>query len=231
MAPSSGLTTKTPGLFDNHLRNKNIHLSCMQTHFHAPAEHAIDGKIHDLEMHIVHAMPKKEGSQFSNGVLGFIFKVVPDEYFAVNSDYHDQWLTALVAEYRGDATELDMTAFVENLNADRRWTYQGGLTTPSFAEGILWNVIEQVIPIRQSTLDAFNMYRKIEDDQVTDKFGSDAERRQHYASLEQRGIPDFCRVHCKDGDCKKRLFRTAICSRQIQDPKGRPVYHIDAAHQ
>ena len=43
MAPSSGLTTKTAGLFDSHLEDKNIHLSCMQTHFHAPAEHAIDG--------------------------------------------------------------------------------------------------------------------------------------------------------------------------------------------
>ena len=136
------MTTKTPGLFDAHLEGKNIHLKGLQTHFHTPAEHAIDGVIYDMEMHIVHSMPAKEGSQFSHGVLGFIFKVVPEEHFETESDLHDQFLAALVADYKGEAQELDMTTFVEQLNADRRWTYQGGLTTPSFAEGILWNVLE-----------------------------------------------------------------------------------------
>jgi hypothetical protein len=46
----------------------------------------------DLEMHIVHFIDEKmdptklgmshpEASQFFAGVLGFIFKVMPDEYF------------------------------------------------------------------------------------------------------------------------------------------------------
>ena len=201
MEAHSGMTTKTPGLFDTHLEGKNIHLKGMQTHFHAPAEHAIDGVIYDLEMHIVHSMPAAENSQFSNGVLGFIFKVVPDSHFDRNSDYHDKFLAALVADYMGDPQELDMTTFVDQLNVDRRWTYQGGLTTPSFAEGILWNVLEQVIPIRQSTLDAFNEYREIEDKHVVDEFATEEDRKAHYDKLAASSIPNFCRVHCKDCDC------------------------------
>ena len=54
-----------------------------------------------------------------------------------------------------DEKELDLAEFVSLLNYDRRWTYQGSLTSAPCQEGILWNVLEQVIPIRQSTLDKF----------------------------------------------------------------------------
>jgi carbonic anhydrase len=56
---------------------------------------------------------------------------------------------------------IDLQEFIKRINFNRRWTYQGSLTTAPYAEGILWNVIEQVIPIRQSTLDKFNEYRQI----------------------------------------------------------------------
>lgn len=43
---------------------------------------------------------------------------------------------------------LDMHEFVALLDFNRRWTYQGSLTTIPCSEGILWNVIDHVIPIR-----------------------------------------------------------------------------------
>lgn len=95
-----GMRTKTAGLFDEHLKDANLKLTALQTHFHSPAEHAIDGQIFDLEMHIVHAMPKNVESQFSNGVLGFIFKVVKDDYFDKNDDYHDKFLQKLIADHK-----------------------------------------------------------------------------------------------------------------------------------
>ena len=60
------LMTKTVGLFDKHLAGKNTKFYGMQTHFHAPSEHSIDGNLLDLEMHIVHGIqsdltPDKEG--------------------------------------------------------------------------------------------------------------------------------------------------------------------------
>ena len=37
------LVTKTVGLFDRHLKGKYTKFYGMQTHFHAPSEHSIDG--------------------------------------------------------------------------------------------------------------------------------------------------------------------------------------------
>jgi carbonic anhydrase len=57
---------------------------------------------------------------------------------------------------------LDLTEFVSRLNFNKRWTYPGSLTTAPCDEGILWNILENVIPIRQETLDKFTEMRKVE---------------------------------------------------------------------
>ena len=80
----------------------------MQYHFHSPSEHSVDGELLDLEMHIVHSLSSESSgknslTQFSNGVLGFLFKVMPDSYFAymmennpqVDLDFHDKFLADL----------------------------------------------------------------------------------------------------------------------------------------
>jgi carbonic anhydrase len=63
--------------------------------------------------------------------------------------------------------ELDLTKFVNLLNYNRRWTYPGSLTTAPCSEGILWNVVEHVIPVRQSTIDSFLELRKVPDSMNT----------------------------------------------------------------
>lgn len=233
--PMSGhLYTKTAGLFNPHLAGRNVKLSGMQYHFHAPAEHAIDGKLMDMELHIVHAIQpdltpdKKGGSQFTNGVLGFLFKVVPDEDFKIINDFHDKFLRKMVEDYRehGISQLIDFTEFVDMLNFNRRWSYPGGLTTAPFSEGILWNVVEQVIPIRQSTLDAFTQYQQVEEQHLHNKFSSEVEREAFYNSAHFKAIPEHCKS-CKSHSHNNRLFRTAFCNRPIQETGTRPVYHID----
>lgn len=59
---------------------------------------------------------------------------------------------------------LDLSEFVDKVNFNKLWTYQGSLTTAPCDEGILWNVVEAVIPIRQSTLDMFTKMRKVEEE-------------------------------------------------------------------
>ena len=63
----------------------------------------------------------------------------------------------------------DLNKFIGLWNAERRWVYQGSMTKWPFSEGVLWNVVEQVIPVRQSTLDLFIEYRKVVDPNVVDK--------------------------------------------------------------
>ena len=111
--------------------------------------------------------------------MGFLFKVMPDSYFEdikknnpdFDVEYHDMFLKGLAeleAQSKGEKREpLDMTKFVKLLDFNKRWTYAGSLTTIPCSEGILWNVIEQVIPISQKTIDMFTNFRKIEEQQVT----------------------------------------------------------------
>ena len=147
------LKTSTISLFDKHIDSATLY--GLQYHFHAPSEHSVNGELLDLEMHIVHALePKhvnpddeKDKSQFTNGVLGFMFKAVPDNFeFEMNglTDFHDRFLnTMLDAEKGGNKNEkIDLTKFVKLLKFNRRWTYSGSLTTAPFSEGILWNVLE-----------------------------------------------------------------------------------------
>ena len=73
-------------------------------------------------------------------------------------------------KYGGQGPPLDLQKFVQLLQYNRRWTYTGSLTTAPFTEGILWNVLEHVIPLRQTTLDMFLEYRKLEEKQFFNKF-------------------------------------------------------------
>ena len=102
----SWFCTKTISLFDKHI--EKTYLYGMQYHFHSPSEHSIDGKLLDLELHIVHKIENKfkvgVDTQFSNGVMGFLFKCMPESYFLdINSKhpevdiyYHDKFLSDMV---------------------------------------------------------------------------------------------------------------------------------------
>jgi hypothetical protein len=133
-------------------------------------------------------------SQFVGGVLGFLFKVMPDSFFEESKKkyphilYHDEFLMTLVDEEKHrqmmmqeekvvdftpevenlEESPLNMAKFVKLMNYNRRFSYQGSLTTAPCAEGIMWNVVESVIPIRQATIDEFNRFRKVAEDISTD---------------------------------------------------------------
>lgn len=51
------MTTQTINLFDKHIDSATLY--GLQYHFHAPSEHSINGRLLDLEMHIVHALEPK----------------------------------------------------------------------------------------------------------------------------------------------------------------------------
>ena len=116
-----------------------------------------------------------------------------------------------------------MTGFVQMLNYNRRWTYPGSLTTTPFSEGILWNVIEQVIPIRQSTLDKFLEYKKIEAAQVFAPFPS--QKAKEEAAELRKDEP--ANIKPLTNDKGEMFFRFALCNRVVQEQNDRPVYHID----
>ena len=227
------MTTQTISLFDKHIESATLY--GLQYHFHAPSEHSINGQLLDLEMHIVHALEpkhvsqkKEDKSQFTNGVLGFFFKAVPEDFeFELHgfTDYHDCFLKQMLeAEKAGDKNEkIDLTKFVKKLNYNRRWTYPGSLTTAPFSEGILWNILEHIIPIRQSTLDHFLAYRKIGQKKVFNEFANEDQKKATYAKLAIQ--PEQMKPY--ENDKGETFFRVAACNRVVQDQGDRVVYHID----
>ena len=168
--------------------------------------------------------------------MGFMFKCMPDSYFDemkksnpdVDIDYHDKFLADLAeteaSSQGGEREPLDLTEFVRLLDFNRRWTYNGSLTTIPCAEGILWNVVEHVIPIRQSTLDQYNNFRKIEEEQITNKLAKGAEEDPWMKEAKDVEYPLNGSSFRKDGD---RFMRLALCNRKVLDTIDRPVYHID----
>jgi carbonic anhydrase len=85
---------------------------------------------------------------------------------------------------------LDLTEFVNKINSNKRWTYQGSLTTAPCDEGILWNVVENVIPIRQSTLNKYTEMRKVAEDQVMNKIADTAPETLAFLEELKEDIPD-----------------------------------------
>lgn len=228
------MKTSTINLFEKNIDSATLY--GLQYHFHAPSEHSINGQLLDLEMHIVHALEPKlvnpeneeDKSQFTNGVLGFLFKAVPDDFeFELQglTDYHDRFLRKMLeAEKGGNKNEkIDLTKFVKLLNYNRRWTYEGSLTTAPFSEGILWNVLEHVIPVRQSTLDLFLDYRKVEESKVFNEFADEKDKKETFAKLAIQ--PEQMKPF--ENEKGETFFRVAACNRVVQDQGDRAVYHID----
>ena len=83
--------------------------------------------------------------------------------------------------------------------------------------------MENVVPIRQSTLDMFLDYRKVNENLVFNQFPSEQVKKETKAKLAIQ--PDSMKpFENKDGET---FFRVAGCNRVVQNSFDRPVYHID----
>jgi len=119
----------------------------LQFHFHAPSEHTIMGKHMDLEMHIVHLTAAAE----LGAVLGIMFDV----------EEGGNGENTFLASMAGLATKATITGplplkgFLQTLNLDEFWSYDGSLTTPPCTEGVRWSVLKTVQPISPAQLKIF----------------------------------------------------------------------------
>lgn len=122
----------------------------LQFHAHSPSEHTIDGEFRDLEIHFVHTHP--DGDKFA--VIGVFFQ---------SGDYDDNEFIAqlLFDEVEGEEAELgavDVASFLDGLNTDAFWHYDGSFTTPPCTEGVEWFVLKEVQEISVDQLNAFQSY-------------------------------------------------------------------------
>lgn len=120
-----------------------------QFHFHAPAEHAIDGHIAAMEMHFVNQSSRTGGylvvSRFLE--LGATDNVLLDPIFSNMKFIPNSGDTLALTGYDIDAL----------LPADQSvYRYDGSLTTSPYAEGVWWNIFAAApLLVSQAQLDEF----------------------------------------------------------------------------
>lgn len=139
----------------------------VQFHFHAGSEHTIEGKRQDLEMHTVHLPFSGHGplikyDGYAAAAMGIMFSVKePSRTF-------EAWETKIIDDFFDSLlwTQTDSNPSVDKVSYGKimmmfdmqnRWTYKGSVTTPPCATAVYWNVLKTVYPIKQKTLDQFNL--------------------------------------------------------------------------
>ncbi|XP_021622964.1 alpha carbonic anhydrase 4 [Manihot esculenta] len=113
-------------------------------HWHTPAEHAIDGKRVDLELHLVH-----QNSAGGMAVIGILFKLGDA----------DPFLTQLLPSIKTITKEGKDLGTINPgdsgiVSKSSYFRYTGSLTNPPCTEGVVWTVLDEVKMVSAEQLDA-----------------------------------------------------------------------------
>lgn len=126
----------------------------LQFHFHAPSEHSVEGKLYDLEVHLVHYY-KGTNTQLG-AVIGIFFDV--EEGGNIQNDFLES-IFAVQEDLSKGVNDSDnavkLRSFLQSVDFSEYWNYDGSLTTPPCSEGIKWTVIKDVQPITPEQLKKF----------------------------------------------------------------------------
>eukprot|EP00930_Biecheleria_cincta_P051508 TRINITY_DN3669_c0_g1_i1.p1 TRINITY_DN3669_c0_g1~~TRINITY_DN3669_c0_g1_i1.p1 ORF type:complete len:471 (+),score=69.02 TRINITY_DN3669_c0_g1_i1:85-1497(+) len=150
--------------------------SANQFHFHFPAEHLINGKQYDGELHIVHFKPSNKavtGRLVDIAVVGIPLEIVPEpdtgplgqleRMFDSKSEIRQEELELLKSvgleapippngKTVGIKDTIDLNVFKNALNGEF-FHYVGSLTTPPCTEKVHWYVTEKPAPVTRKMID------------------------------------------------------------------------------
>ncbi|MCB9111125.1 MAG: carbonic anhydrase family protein [Anaerolineales bacterium] len=115
-----------------------------QFHFHAPSEHAVDGKLFAAEIHIVH--------KSADGALAVV-GILLDE--GAQNDAFQPFIDNLPTE-ASDVKDAGVTINAADLlpAVQTTYRYSGSLTTPPCTEGVNWLVMTTPVQLSADQLSA-----------------------------------------------------------------------------
>ena len=116
-------------------------------HFHLNSEHSIDGKLYDIEMHVVHENTNSNDEQNLHMVIGYIFKA--------EGDTDNEFLKSIGFNTGKTVSNVQVQNIVKKENV---YYYKGGLTTPPCTEDVNWVVVQDIKTMSTSQLDTFKTY-------------------------------------------------------------------------
>jgi len=123
------------------------HFTLKQFHVHTPSEHQVDGRSHDMELHLVHA-----SASGKTAVVGVFFDVgqpnkALEELFTDIPEVLAKAGSSIALDAR-----IDPNALLPAHGHVARYT--GSLTTPPCTEGVLWNLELQPLQLSAAQLQA-----------------------------------------------------------------------------
>ncbi|KAL0359569.1 UNVERIFIED_CONTAM: Alpha carbonic anhydrase 4 [Sesamum angustifolium] len=105
----------------------------LQSHWHTPSEHTVDGKRFKMEIHMVH---KNSHGQIS--VVGILYKL----------GRPDAFLAKLLEHIKTAGHQGKHVGFVDpwdvKFGSRKYYRYIGSLTVPPCTEGVLWTILKKV---------------------------------------------------------------------------------------
>lgn len=122
-----------------------VRYDLLQFHFHAPSEHAINGKLAEAEMHLVH-----KSADGTLAVVGILINAGAD-----NPAFKSTWdnLPAAAGPVQQLSAEVNAADMLPAVQATYR--YDGSLTTPPCTEDVKWNVMVEPVEMSETQLAAF----------------------------------------------------------------------------
>lgn len=128
----------------SYIKLDGVRYEVAQFHYHAPSEHAVDGKLFAAELHIVH-----KNADGGLAVVGILL----DE--GEQNDAYQPFIENLPAE-KSEVADAGVTINAANLLPVEQTTfrYSGSLTTPPCSEGVNWLLMTTPVKISAEQVEA-----------------------------------------------------------------------------
>ena len=117
----------------------------VQYHFHAPSEHAINGRLADVEAHFVHM-----NAQGATAVVGVFYRLGDEPNALLDRILLSAPVTAGEEVNAGEGSPAELFNHIGDVSAKRGgpvqvnsfYAYDGSLTTPGCTQNVRWSVLE-----------------------------------------------------------------------------------------
>ncbi len=137
---NDGHTIQVPYAPGSYVMIEGDRYNLLQFHFHSPSEHAIDHRLWDAELHLVH--------QNDSGTLAVVAVLLQtDDADKTVTDFAK--LSDNLPAKEGDKIRTGETINAQNLLPQKKSTYRysGSLTTPPCSESVNWLVMSEPVSL------------------------------------------------------------------------------------
>ncbi|KAL8262997.1 hypothetical protein R6Q59_024346 [Mikania micrantha] len=129
-----------------HLNGTEYQLN--QLHWHTPAEHTVNGRRYNLELHLVH-----QSADGKNAVVGIMYKIGrPDSLLHLMEPYFNALASAKGVEM--SVGNIDPREI--KIGSRKYYRYIGSLTTPPCHQNVIWTIVKKVRTVSREQLRAIH---------------------------------------------------------------------------